>query len=404
MWKSMKTLLIILKAMFLAFLVSGSVQAQWTQSSLPVSNQVTDILSYGNVWYVATSNNGIQRTQNFTDWYSSSSGIGTSDIRRIITSVEGSAIVMYASTANGVYRSAMLGYSWSAVNNGLASLNTSAIFSDGTILLVSTAEGVFRSENYGQSWSAVSIGASNQNVRCFLKNGSDLLAGLANTGNYLYRSTDNGLTWSPYGSGLYETNQLAKLDDKLFASSLTLMYQSTDNGLTWMPSSSGLVPGMYIMDMTTFDDYLYVATLAGGYVRHADSSSFRMITQGMPMGGYLSDVVGVNTTNVVFNTANNGLWFADGGVVTTTGMSEWTKAKVFPNPVSEQCCISVYEWLGKDCKIQVLDLSGKSVMKSDFALLKAGEIILDFSSLNPGIYCLIISSGQQILTEKVIKL
>ena len=400
----MKTTLFIFKTIFLAVLVRGSVQAQWIQSGLPVSNQVTDILSYGNVWYVATSNNGILRTQNFTDWYGSSTGIGSSDIRRIITSVEGSAIVLYASTANGVYRSAMLGYSWTAVNNGLASLNTGAIFSDGTTLLVSTDEGVFRSENSGQNWSAVSVGASNQSVRCFLKNGSDILAGLSNSGSYLYRSSDNGINWYPYGSGMYEVVQLAKLNDELFAASGTLMYHSLDDGLNWSPASTGLVPGMNIMDIATLGDYLYVATLAGGYVQHTDSSSFRLITQGMPMGGYMLSAVGVNSDNVVFSTISDGLWYADEGVVTSAGIHQEHEIKIFPNPVSELCFVEAHGWKDKSYTIQLLDVTGNSVMSKISSAMHGDGISMDFSSLKPGIYILRVNCGQYTLNKQVIKL
>lgn len=386
-----------------AFLAAINCNAQWTQSALPVTNQITDILTYGNVWYVATANNGIQSTQNFTDWTSSSSGIGTSDIRRIVTSIEGASIVLYASTANGIYRSTMLGYNWTAVSNGLTSLNTGAFFSDGTILLVSTADGVFRSENFGQNWSAVSIGASNQTVRCFLKNGTDILAGLANTGSYLYRSTDNGLTWLPYGSGMYEVNLLAKLGDELFAASGTLMYHSTDNGLTWSPASSGLVPGMNIMDMTTLGNYLYVATLAGGYVQHTDSSSFRMITAGMPQGGYMINTVGVSSDNVVFGVIANGLWYADSGVITSTGSSELTDIRLYPNPVNDKCSLSVAGWQGKVIVAGVWDIYGRKVMDAFSGVFPAGGIGIDVSSLPGGIYFLRISDGDSLLIKKFIK-
>lgn len=399
----MKTLLLILKSISLAILVCGSVHAQWTQSALPVTNQITDVLSYGGMWYVATSDNGIQRTQNFTDWYPSSTGIGTSDIRRVISSIEGANIVLYASTANGVYRSTMLGYNWTAVNNGLTSLNVGALFSDGTILLASTSDGVFRSENYGQNWSAVSIGASNQMVRCFLKNGTDILAGLANTGSYLYRSTDNGLTWLPYGSGMYEVNQLAKLGEELFAASGTLMYHSTDNGLSWSPASSGLVPGMNIMDMTTLGNYLYVATLAGGYVQHADSSSFRMITAGMPQGGYMINTVGVSSDNVVFGVIANGLWYADSGVITSTGSSELTEFRLYPNPVKDKCSLSVAGWQGKVIVAGVLDFYGRKLMDAFSGAVPAEGVGIDVSSLPGGIYFLLISDGDSLLIKKFLK-
>lgn len=398
--KRQNTILFVILA---AVLISGNCNAQWHQSTLPLSDNITDILQYGNIWYVATSNNGIQRTQDFTLWSSSSAGIGTSDIRRIIASIEGSNIVLYASTANGVYRSAMLGYNWSAVNNGLTSLNVGDIFSDGTILLASTADGVFRSVNYGQSWSSVSIGSAGQSVRCFLKNGTDILAGLANPGSYLYRSTDNGLTWSPYGTGLYEVNQLAALDDELFAASGTLMYHSTDNGLTWLPASSGLVPGMNIMDMTTQGDYLYVATLAGGYVQHTDSSRFIIITNGMPQGGYMSNTIAVNNNNVVVGTLSNGLWYADSGVITSTANPEKTELRLYPNPAGDKCIVSVEGWQGKICSVALMDMAGRKVMNVFDGVAPANGIEINVISLPPGIYFIRILFEGKWITRKLVK-
>lgn len=396
----MKTLLLIIKTISLAILISGSVQAQWTQSALPVSNQINDILTYGNVWYVATSNNGIQRSQNFNDWTSSSAGIGTSDIRRIISSVEGANIVLYASTANGVYRSTMLGYNWTAVNNGFTSLNVGALFSDGTILLAATADGVFRSENYGQNWSAVIVGASNQSVRCFLKNGTDILAGLANTGSYLYRSTDNGLTWLPYGSGMYEVNLLAKLGDELFASSGTLMYHSTDNGLNWSPASSGLVPGMNIMDMTTLGNYLYVATLAGGYVQHTDSSSFRLITSGMPMGGYMSNTVAVNNEFVVFGTVSDGLWYADEGVIASTRNQGKFAFSMFPNPAADELNIKIPGAAKEKVIFSLFDMQGRLMHQSE---ISTGEISkISISQLPAGVFLGQVISENRVMMNKII--
>lgn len=398
----MKSLLLIYKTILLAIMASTSLQAQWTQSALPVSNQSTDLLSYGGIWYVATSDNGIQRSQNFTDWYPSFTGIGTSDIRRIISSVEGANIVFYASTANGVYRSTMMGYSWTAVNNGLTSLNAGAIFSDGNILLANTEDGVFRSEDYGQNWSAVNVGASNQLVRCFLKNGPDLLAGLANTGNYLYRSTDDGLTWSPYGTGLYEVNLLAKLDDELFAASATLMYHSTDNGLTWSPAGSGLVPGMYITDMTAHGDYLYVATHAGGYVQHRDSSSFRLITSGMPQGGYMINTVGADNDNIVFGTLSNGLWYAGSGVVTGLNMPAQKPGRLFPDPASTVVTLNISSSSRGEFKVSVRNFCGQTVLSCGIFNSGTDGLTFDVSNLPPGAYFILVEGGGWRETHKLL--
>ncbi|HOW32216.1 MAG TPA: hypothetical protein PLP88_11685, partial [Bacteroidales bacterium] len=213
------------------FITVNSVHAQWQQSTLPTDYIVTDIMQSNSYVFVATSNHGILKTQNFTDWSPSGSGISTDNVYEIISVIEqGAYITFYAATDAGAFRSTMLGYSWTPINNGITTLNLSAIFSDGTYLFAGAAGAAYRSEDYGQTWVPITIGTSNQVVTCFFRNGNDLLAGLMNSGNYLYRSTDNGLTWQPYGTGLYEIQQIAKLGDELFAISATVMYHSLDNG------------------------------------------------------------------------------------------------------------------------------------------------------------------------------
>jgi ligand-binding sensor domain-containing protein len=112
--------------------------AQWTQSTFPITNHVTDLKFYGNILYVATYGAGIFQTQNFTTWTPLNNGISTLNINEIITAIEGSNITLYAATDAGVFRSTMLGMNWTAVNNGLTNLNVATVYSDGTNLYAGT--------------------------------------------------------------------------------------------------------------------------------------------------------------------------------------------------------------------------------------------------------------------------
>jgi hypothetical protein len=396
MKKKYKTLMLI----WIAFYLSVHIHAQWIQSSLPSSYMVTDILQSNSYVYVATSGNGILKTQNFTDWTPSGSGIGTNTIYEITSAIEqGSFISFYAATDAGAFRSTMLGYSWVAINNGITNQNLSTIYADGTYLFAGAHGAAYRSENFGQSWTPMTIGTSNQTVSCFFRNGTDLLAGLIGMGEYLYRSTDNGLTWQPYGTGLYELQQINKLGDELFAISGTVMYHSLDNGATWSLVGPGLVPGMYISDLFPFEDYLFVATLAGGYVQHTDSTNFRLITAGMPLGGSMLSAVSVNEEWVIFGTINAGLWYATPEILTDVKENplDIRDIAISPNPASDQVLINLTTHSTIAMEVSLINHFGKLMRQKSFGNLQPGvhSLPIVLNDLPPGAYFLTITAGHQ---------
>lgn len=398
----------------LAFLAMSSVKisAQWVQTNFPNSNQVTDLKFYGNILYVATYGGGIYQTQNFTTWSPSNTGISTLNINEIVPVVEGSNITLYAATDAGVFRSAMLGFNWTAVNNGLTNLNVGTVFSDGVVLYAGTAGGAFRSANYGQSWTPVTIGVPSQTVRCFFKNGSDLLAGLSGQGEYLYRSTDNGMTWSPYGTGIYETIELVKLGSRLFANSYTVLYYSTDEGAAWSLAGPGLPPGMPITDLTTASDYLWIADIGGGYIQHADSTNFRRITAGMPLGGTNLSAVSVNNEWIVYGTIDDGIWYQPATVI--TGLSDCNSVDdgfhCFPNPTRGIFSLQFTVYNLESVRVEVVDLCGKPMMISPLHRMGEGpgvgaEILeFDITGYPAGIYFIRISIENRTIVKKIIKL
>lgn len=396
----MKTLLKSFLFVCIAIFSSIHLNAQWLQSSLPATYQVTDILQSNGYVYVATSGDGIVKTQNFTDWTPSGSGIGTNTVYEITSAIEqGSFISFYAATDAGAFRSTMLGYSWVANNNGITNQNLSTIYADGTYLFAGANGAAYRSDNFGQSWTPMALGASNQTVTCFFRNGTDLLAGLSGLGQYMYRSQDNGLTWQPYGSGLYELQQINKLGDELFAISGTVMYHSLDNGATWSLVGPGLVPGMYISDFYPFEDYLYVATLAGGYVQHNDSTNFRLITAGMPLGGSMLSAVSADEDWVIFGTINAGLWYATPEILTRNHdlLIQELELAISPNPISENTTIALSLRALSKVDIRISNSNGEVLADYSPGNLEPGthKIPLKKACLPPGAYFLTVTTNRQ---------
>ena len=91
---------------------------------------------------------------------------------------------IFAATNGGVFLSSNNGKNWTAVNNGLTSLEVFGLAFIGTKLFAGTSGGVFVSTDNGNSWIAVNSGLTDTNVWSLLTtvsdndtNGASLFAG-----------------------------------------------------------------------------------------------------------------------------------------------------------------------------------------------------------------------------------
>ena len=137
-----------------------------------------------------------------------------------------------------------------------------------TILFVGTYCGVFRSTDNGDSWTPT--GQRSQNfVSLAVRSSGDtvmnLFAGTYGAGVYL--STDNGDSWQQVNSELGNrfVNSLAVCDMNLFAGTEDGVFLSPGNGDSWIPASSGLT-NMSVKFLTVFDKNLYAGTESGLFI------------------------------------------------------------------------------------------------------------------------------------------
>ena len=93
---------------------------------------------------------------------------------------------------------------------------------------------VFRSTDNGLTWTG-NLSSETNFVSCLAVIGSNLYA----YSKYLYVSIDNGVNWAAIGSPNYQVQCIAMCGTKLFAGSLGA-FVSVNNGETWVPMDSGL--------------------------------------------------------------------------------------------------------------------------------------------------------------------
>ena len=193
-------------------------------------------------------------TNNGTSWTAVNTGLTNTYVRSLAVSPAsgGSGTNLFAGTdGDGGFLSTNNGGSWSAVNNGLAETSVSTLASVGTYLFAGTREnGVSLSTNDGISWEPMNKGMTQSSVSAIVPNGSSLFAG---TSGGLFVSADSGAGWTLVNNGMPASSVSALVvspdgtgGTNLFAGTGDLsggtggLFRSTDNGMSWSALNNGL--------------------------------------------------------------------------------------------------------------------------------------------------------------------
>jgi hypothetical protein len=115
---------------------------------------------------------------------------------------------------------------------------------DGASLFSATAKGVFRSTDNGTTWTAADSGLTNKSAHCllFATDGAGVTNLFVGIGGNVSRSTDYGTTWTPSNAGLgvYTVYALAMRGTQIIAVGYGGASLSTDIGRSWTDIESGL--------------------------------------------------------------------------------------------------------------------------------------------------------------------
>lgn len=138
----------------------------------------------------------------------------------------------------------------------------------GDYVFVNTPGGLYRSPDNGTTWTKVFDGTSGMYANAYVGIDSVMLIG----GGGIYRSVDGGGHWTinTNASTPSQIVTMAVLDGYVFAGSYyNGMYRSSDRGETWEKVNTGL-SGAMITQMAVAGRYLFVGTGNQGLYRSAD--------------------------------------------------------------------------------------------------------------------------------------
>ncbi|MFH0806235.1 MAG: T9SS type A sorting domain-containing protein [Candidatus Brennerbacteria bacterium] len=199
---------------------------------------------------------------------------------------------MFAGAGPGgyVWRSSDFGNTWKKLTSGIGgwAMVSELIETDSGSILAGNPDGVYRSTDNGDHWKGVVLDEDISSE--FVKNrNGDIFVGTGNAAKPLYRSTDEGRTWTLLAEGILDSSRVQGLcisqEGWLYFGAggfmPTLPYErgegmflSTDNGATWrvinngLPVVSGQIPIWPVA--TGQSGYRYVGVLTKGIYRSTD--------------------------------------------------------------------------------------------------------------------------------------
>jgi len=219
--------------------------------------------------------------------------------------------IFAGTVGSGIFRSTNNGNSWAQVNTGLTKTDVRAlaINKSGHIFAGTDSGGVFRSTNNGNSWTRV--GLTNLSVMALAINDSGhVFAGTLVEG--IFRSKDNGISWEPVNRGLAKTDIRALAINKagvIFAGASNKyiftgkfegggIFRSENNGNSWTSIESGLTNTSTLSLAINDSGYIFAGTFGGGVFRSLETTGAApTVTTNPPTN--------VSTTSATLNGAVN---------------------------------------------------------------------------------------------------
>jgi hypothetical protein len=222
---------------------------------------------------------------------------------------------------------------------------------------------------------------------------------LASVYNDVDRTVDNGANWASAINGLTfcSNTVLARNGSDLYAGGQQgYVYKSTDNGATW--TSLGNAYAQFIMAFAILDTNIFVATNYGFKYSHNGSA-------------WTDYNTGLNWTNlkaiticgsyIYIGADGGGIWkrpLSDFGISSGSGVNNVSEVNpfiVYPNPAQGFVTVNYKNMQGE---IAVYDNLGQIIYKS---VINEQNKTIDLSNQPKGFYIIKVSDGTKIYSQKV---
>lgn len=290
--------------------ISFPIFSQWLPTNGPEGGSVKCFCYSSSAVFAGTSYGVYASTNGGARWELSSKGLPSSNIFCLAS--KGDTVL--AGITEGLYYTTNNGNNW-IVNYYDGGAVTSVLIKNNRIYVWYFGKFAF-TDDFGQNWTVRDCPSEYAKCSCILD--SALFVG--DFYSYAYKSTDMGLTWDSVRLG---ANYLNAADLKVYNNYVylcsTSLYRSSNNGITWTPLS-----GLYNPKNLCYDEsLLYAATDNGLYVSTNMGSSWTS----RPINGSVYAVTALmyNSNKVFAGVENSDIYFtANHGANWTQSISGYT--------------------------------------------------------------------------------
>lgn len=206
---------------------------------------------------------------------------------------------------------------WQATSGPVGS-SPKALVSLGTNLFAGLdLSSLYRSPDNGNSWTILSNGLTYNDYNALIVSGSNVYAGTHGGGVFL--STNNGNNWTAVNNGLTNlvATSFAVSGTNIFVGTQgSGVFLSTNNGSSWLAVNSGLT-SLGIFSLVISGSNIFAGTNDGVFLSTNNGSSWIAVTNGLPSGQY--PTLAANGTNIFASNLTGGLFLSnDNGTSWTT--------------------------------------------------------------------------------------
>ena len=207
-------------------------------------------------------------TDNGETWETINGGLLGGQVIDALTSI-GNNIIITAARNGKIYRSADSGATWDTVLDQFASSRTLDVGPDGIVYFGSWGYSYYSTDS-GITWQTID-GLGGIGVKDFAFIGNNTILAAVGWGAGIYRSTDNGQTWSPSNNGLPTFTSVNEIniysENHIFlATRENGIFLSTDYGLNWVSINSGLSRSEILSVNSVVNGPIYSGTDGGFFI------------------------------------------------------------------------------------------------------------------------------------------
>jgi len=401
----------------------GAVYAQWTPvSAVPGGSAVYCIVASNDTVLAGTDSGFYVGTGGGTIWSPGPSPVPPPDAVCALVTVHGSIVA--GTLAGGAFRSTDGGASWLAFSDGLTALGATHFGSihvrRDSLLAGTLGAGVYvTSTDFTHAWTPLGDSLSayeGDNVFSMIVVGATALAGAGGNG-VIFRFTDSQPWWNPVPLRVppiigQSESDMATDGAIVLAATNFGVFRSTDQGLSWSVTDLGASPqtiqtllhfhdrSVIAVETTPFNSTLYVSADTGRtWTSHG--------VFGIPEA--LSLAISGNT---LFLGAAAGLWQAPlAGVLSSASVQQpagrsASLMQSFPNPCNPSAWITYEVPEAGPVSLSVYDLLGRRVSTLEAGRVEAGthQAQFDGSGLPSGVYFYRLESRGRTLTRSLLLL